>query len=265
MKKLLGIVVLSLILFVNQTNKSFAIEFGHGKLKLSDVVLESFIKFIKGKGKNSPYIFSVADDGKQYQYWICSAGQGNCRGGNHNLVNKDCLKYSKKYGSGVKCSVFAHGRTVRWDNGINKKTKFNSKWTDAEFKAKLTEIGFYGTTTTTKKVEKKKEEKVVKKYSTEGERSLALSWQGYSDLIAGTIKFDEADYKGTLKLSLPNNDGTCDGSYSLLSNGKGTWQISCTNNMAASGTLKRIEDGGVTGKGKDLNGKNVKFTVSKES
>ena len=159
MKKILWIVVLSLILFVNQTNKSFAIEFGHGKLKISDLVLERFIEFIKGKGENSPYLFSVAHDGKQYQYWICPAGQGNCRGGNPILVNKDCLKYSKKYGSGVKCSVFAHGRTVRWDNGINKKTKFNSKWTDAEFKAKLTEIGFYGTTTTTKKVEKKKSKK----------------------------------------------------------------------------------------------------------
>ena len=117
----------------------------------------------------------------------------------------------------------------------------------------------------TKKVEKKKEEKVVKKYSLEGKRSLALSWDGYSDLIAGTVEFYEADYKGILNLALPNNDGTCEGSYSLQADGKGTWQISCTNNMGAAGTLKWIKDGGVTGIGRDHNDKKVKFTVSKQS
>ena len=160
MKKVLFFVVLSLILFVNQTNKSFAVEYGHGELKLSDYVVEGFIKFIKGKGKNSPYMFSVANDGKAYIYWICSAGVGRCEGGNHTKVNKSCLKYSKKYGSGAKCSVLALYRTVRWDNGINKKTKFSSKMSDAEIKAKLTELGFYGNdSTTTTKTEEKKETK----------------------------------------------------------------------------------------------------------
>ena len=46
--------------------------------------------------------------------------------------------------------------------------------------------------------------------------------------------------------------------------GKGTWQISCTNNMGAAGTLKWIKDGGVTGSGRDYNDKKVKFTVSKQ-
>ena len=68
MKKVLFFVVLSLILFVNQTNKSFAVEYGQGELKLSDYVVEGFIKFIKGKGKNSPYMFSVANDGKAYSF-----------------------------------------------------------------------------------------------------------------------------------------------------------------------------------------------------
>ena len=121
----------------------------------------------------------------------------------------------------------------------------------------------------TKKVEKKKEikkeEKVVKKYSLEGKRSIALSWDGYSNLIAGTVEFDEKNYKGTVNLPLPNNDGTCEGSYSLQADSKGTWQISCTNNMGAAGTLKWIKDGGVTGIGRDHNDKKVKFTVSKQS
>ena len=160
MKKLLGIVVLSLILFVNQTNKSFAVEFGHGDLKLTDIAIDGFIRFIKGKGKNTPYMFSVSEDGKVFDAWICPGGPGQCSGGNHKVVNKSCLKISKKYGSGAKCSVFAENRTVKWDNGINKKTKFKSKWTGAEIIAKLTELGFYvNDSTTTTKTEEKKETK----------------------------------------------------------------------------------------------------------
>ena len=128
------------------------------------------------------------------------------------------------------------------------------------------ELSKSSSNTVTKKVEKKKEtKKVVKKYELKGERSIALSWDGYEDLIAGTVEFDEADYKGTLNLPLPNNDGTCDGTYSLQEGGKGTWQIACTNNMGAAGTLKWTKNGGVTGSGRDHNDKKVKFTVSKKS
>ena len=119
-------------------------EYGFGELKLSNQVVNAFIKFIKGRNQNSPYLFSVAIDGLQYQYWICSGGLNNCEGGSHIIVNKDCEKYSRKYGSGAKCAVFAYNRTIKWDNGINKKTKISSKWSDAEIIAKLTELGFYG-------------------------------------------------------------------------------------------------------------------------
>ena len=112
--------------------------------------------------------------------------------------------------------------------------------------------------------ENKLKKKNVKKYELKGERSIALSWDGYSNLIAGTVEFDETDYKGILNIPLPNNDGNCEGSYSLQENGKGTWQISCTNNMGAAGTLKWIRNGGVTGAGRDHNDKKVKFTVSKK-
>ena len=105
----------------------------------------------------------------------------------------------------------------------------------------------------------------TKSYELKGERSIALSWEGYEDLIAGSVKFDETDYRGTLELPLPNNDGSCDGTYSLQEGGKGTWQIACTNKMGAAGTLKWIKDGGITGIGRDHNDKKVKFTVSKDS
>ena len=114
-----------------------------------------------------------------------------------------------------------------------------------------------------KKTVKKTAKKVVKKYELKGERSIALSWVGYDDLIAGKIIFDEKNYDGTLILPLPNNDGTCNGTYSLHRGGKGVWQITCTNNMGAEGTLKWDGNGGVTGIGKDNINKRVKFTVSK--
>jgi len=261
MKKLLGILVLGLFLITPANSKNI----GEGNLKMDDWLIKYFQKYIKTRGGNFPETFVVAVDGSYAVYWYCPTG--TCSVGDEANYNKLCAIKAE-----VDCKVFARKRTIKWKNGINpgkgKASRINSKLSFNELKSKLTELGFVGEATSkkeTKKITKKKEKKVVEKYLLEGAKSLALSWQGYSDLIAGTIKFEEADYKGTLNLSLPNNDGTCDGSYSLLSDGKGTWQIACTNNMAASGTLKWMEDGGVTGKGKDLNGKNVKFTVSKES
>ena len=116
-----------------------------------------------------------------------------------------------------------------------------------------------------KKDKKEKPKKILKKNKLKGKRSIALSWENYNDLIAGSVNFEEINYKGTLNLSLPNDDGRCDGTYSLQDNGKGTWQISCTNNMGAAGTLKWFKDGSVTGAGIDYNNKKVKFTVSKNN
>ena len=104
--------------------------------------------------------------------------------------------------------------------------------------------------------------KIAKKYSLKGERPLALSWDGYSDLIAGKVKFNEADSKGSVNFVLPNNDGTCEGSYNLQQQGKGTWQISCTNNMGTAGTINWVKNGSVTGTGRDYKDKKVKFTIS---
>jgi len=252
-----------------------ASKWGKGELQLSDYVVGYFIEYLRGGVGRTPSTFAVSIDGKGFQYYYCPAGADCGSGGSSGQILEECSKYS----GGVECYLFASRRTIRWKNGINlgkrKTSSISGKWSDDEIKAKLTELGFYknnkislNTTTTqknTKKIEKKENKKVVKKYSESGERSIALSWDGYEDLIAGTVEFDETDYKGTLNLSLPNNDGSCDGSYSLQQGGKGTWQIACTNNMGAAGTLKWTENGGVTGSGRDHNDKKVKFTVSKKS
>ena len=124
MKKLLGIVVLGVLL---STNAFAAKKWGRGEIKLSPKVVKAFIKYIKGKKKNSPYLFAVAIDGLEYQYWYCPNGLNNCGGGSPKSVIKQCEKYSRKYGSGAKCAVFAHNRTIKWNNGINKRAKINSK------------------------------------------------------------------------------------------------------------------------------------------
>ena len=268
MKKFLGTLILGFLL----STSAFA-KIGKGELKLDSWAVDYFIKYIKGKGSNSPELFIISQDSSWATYYYCPAGQGNCR----DLSDQKGIKICERE-SNVDCATFARGRTIKWKNGINKgrgkTSRIKSKWSDTEIIAKLTELGFIGDNTSstesitpkiTEKVEKKETQKVVKKYELQGERSIALSWDGYEDLIAGTVEFDEANYKGTLNVPLPNNDGTCDGSYSLQEGGKGTWQIACTNNMGAAGTLKWSETGGVTGKGRDHNDKKVIFTVSKKS
>ena len=113
-----------------------------------------------------------------------------------------------------------------------------------------------------KKVKKLKKETIEK--NIKGERIFALSWDGYNDLILGTLTFDEGNLVGKINFELPNNHGNCFGTY-VLSKIKGTWSILCDhNNMNASGTLLwNNKTGEVNGNGKDEKNNKVKFKVKK--
>ena len=296
MKKLLGIVVLGLLLCTSAFSKS-----GKGDVTLSKKAMETFLDYLYGGAKNlnantggstnnmgqktKPLLFTLSETGDAYLYNYCSFS--TCRDPNKHKAILGCQKQS----NGNPCFTFAVKKKIVWKNNQNPKGLRLSK----ELKhgrnhvaQLIKDAGYYNgditllsgfkaenltisksksiSNTNTKKIEKKKEsKKVVKKYELKDERSIALSWDGYQDLIAGTVEFNEANYKGTLNLPLPNNDGTCDGTYSLQEGGKGTWQIACTNNMGAAGTLNWTKNGGVTGSGRDHNDKKVKFTVSKKS
>jgi len=260
MKKLL-IFIFCYFLSISQT---FASQIGRGELSIDDFTVSRFIEYIRGSKGQTPYLFIVSEGPRNWStYFYCPAGFNSCgdRGGVAEAI-KACEAETNS-----KCGIFARRRNIIWKNGINKATTINSKSPETEIIAKLGELGFLDNTSAKNKITdepKENKKKVVKKYELSGERPIALIWEGYSDLIAGTVKFNEADYKGTLNIPLPNNDGKCEGSYSLQEGGKGTWQISCTNNMGAAGTLKWIKDGGVTGSGRDYNDKKVKFTVSKQ-
>ena len=255
LKKLIAILFLN-ILFVSNVNAGY----GSGELKLSENAIYEFQRYIQGKlGK--PEKFFISTDGKTTHWWYCPYSQCTPMGD-----TQEAKKCSQRAG-GVECKTFAVRRSIKWDNGVDKKAlkiKFKSKDSIQEIKDKLTALNFYGSSDV-KETKPNTSNYIKKKYSLKDERPIALQWEGYSDLIAGTIKFDEKNYQGTLKLPLPNNDGTCNGSYTLQEGGNGVWQMTCTNNTGASGTLKWDGSGSVTGIGRDYKNKKLKFTVSKKS
>lgn len=123
------------------------------------------------------------------------------------------------------------------------------------------------------KVAKKKDQETqikTKKTTTskkiiKGERPIAISWEGYDDLILGKVKFSERDLVGTMVFTLPKN-GKCIGTYAL-SKKKGTWSIYCEDReVNASGMLEwNHNTGSVTGNGKDSEGKKIKFKVAEKN
>ena len=136
MKKLLGIVVLSLLWFSPSNSGSW----GEGELQLTERTAYYFIHYLRGKNRSKPADFYVTVDGTDAQYWWCAYGQCELSVDAKNIqVCEDR--------TGKKCKKFAYKRMVRWKNGINPRTRkgstFNGKWSDAEIYAKLTELGFY--------------------------------------------------------------------------------------------------------------------------
>jgi hypothetical protein len=95
-------------------------------------------------------------------------------------------------------------------------------------------------------------------------RSIAVSWDGYSKLISGTIDLSpNASNPGAFRISLPNNEGHCSGQTKQIDRQTGVWSISCTNGMSAAGTFEAYGDGkGASGKGTDSKGKEVRYTIS---
>ena len=95
-----------------------------------------------------------------------------------------------------------------------------------------------------------------------GKRSFALSWEGYDELILGSVIFSEENLIGNINFDLPKNDGSCLGTY-VLSKGKGTWSLRCDkDDMNASGLLDWDSNNGtVVGQGKDNKDRKVKFKV----
>ena len=135
MRQILGIVILGLMFFSPSHVKAGSI--GSGELKLGPTAVQAFIDYIQMKDK--PRLFLVPIDGSSAYTWRCPKGV-QCVAGGYTEEIKKCESYFQK-----DCKVFARFRTIKWNNGINKgkkESKFKSKMTGAEIKAKLTELGF---------------------------------------------------------------------------------------------------------------------------
>jgi len=137
MNRFLIILSLTLLILSNNANAG---KYGEGDLQLTKQSADWFIKFIRGKNNKHPADFYISLDGTYTSYWTCNHTQ--CMEGSVIEDTKHCERQA-----GKKCAKFALRRTVKWKNGINpakgKPSTFNSKWSDAEIYAKLTELGFY--------------------------------------------------------------------------------------------------------------------------
>ena len=200
MKKLLVIVVLGLLL----SSTSFAgVKKGKGEVKMTENSVERFIKYIRAKKGKKPMTFILSSNGRWSTYWYCGHA-GGCRAGNYMPTIRECEEKT-----GVDCGLFARKKTILWKNGINpgkgKASRISSKWSDAEIRAKLTELGFLGgstsstLTTTTPKITKKKEtKKIIKKKSQSND--IISQLKDLKDLLDSGVLTNEEFEKAKKKL-----------------------------------------------------------------
>jgi hypothetical protein len=93
-------------------------------------------------------------------------------------------------------------------------------------------------------------------------RPIALRWDGFANLITGTVTLHDGGRSGTIAGVLPGNAGKCSGRYEMTAATSGVWSVACTNNKAASGTFEAYGDNkGSSGRGKDSNGNAVEYTI----
>lgn len=93
-------------------------------------------------------------------------------------------------------------------------------------------------------------------------RPIAVQWSGFTAPVAGVIELTQARGGGSVRMTLPNNEGSCTGTYALANASTGSWLLSCTNGLTADGTMQTHGAGrGSTGTGKDSLGRTVQFTI----
>ena len=200
MKKLLGIIVLSILL----SSTSFAgVKKGKGEVTMSTRSVETFIQYIQGKKSRSPKGFVLSSDGYWANYHYCPRGK-TCR----DTIFARSITICEEQ-TGLECYIFARRYTVLWKNGINpgkgKTSRFKSKWSDDQIRAKLTELGFLGgstsstLTTTTPKITKKKETKKITKKKSQS-TDIVSQLKDLKDLLDSGVLTNEEFEKAKKKL-----------------------------------------------------------------
>lgn len=186
----------------------------------------------------------------------------------YNKISEDNMYIENTYNFVKLKDTYAFTRNENWwspktDSKSQKSYEYESSGRCTKINKDEFNLGI------TDKVNKKEKINKITKKKNEtsniisGERTFAMNWQGYNDLILGKIVFKEKDLFGRIEFFLPNDDGNCIGTYAL-SQKKGTWSFICLKKeMNASGTLVFNNiDGSVKGSGKDNKEKTIKFKIS---
>ena len=201
----------------------------------NDVELPEELKEFYKKYLNNlePLYFAVAIDGSYAGYTYCDFG---CNRAN---ARRDATRTCEQ--GGVDCYMYAIANEVVWSRG-----PFNGYGNkNSEVQAKVSDIDD-NTPAKDKQI-----------------RSIAISWEGFDDIMIGEIEFIERKNRGNISMNWPNSENLCTGSYTFGSSSNGSWSIACTNNISASGFMKlRGYKLGSTGEGVDTKGRKVKFTVA---
>ena len=159
MKNFLGILILSLLL---STNSFAGTKKGKGDLTISENAFNHFLDYIRASRGKKPEVFILSSSGHWVFYWYCEHS-GGCRAGNYQPTIDRCEDET-----GEECGLFARRYTIIWKNGINpgkgKVSTIKSKWSDAEIRAKFTELGFLaGSTSSNESIKPKITKKIKKK------------------------------------------------------------------------------------------------------
>jgi len=96
--------------------------------------------------------------------------------------------------------------------------------------------------------------------SGKGSRSVAASWGGHFDMMAGVIEFEDGQKQGSISISLPDGRGTCTGQYFLKTRTSGSWTVIDPTGAAASGEFTIAGTGG-SGSGRDTEGNEIRFSL----
>lgn len=89
---------------------------------------------------------------------------------------------------------------------------------------------------------------------------LAINWEGFASPIAGLVEVEQRGGTGKIRITLPNGEGICSGSYSVPVNRIRSWAIACSNGLTASGSSESTE-GATVGAGRDSRGRAIHFSV----
>jgi hypothetical protein len=93
-----------------------------------------------------------------------------------------------------------------------------------------------------------------------GIRSVAASWSGHYEMMAGVVEFTEGQQNGDINISLPDGHGNCKGQYFMKTRNSGTWTAIGPDGAAASGQFKILRNGG-SGSGRDTDGNEIRFSL----